>query len=92
MLDLFVTKMTNVYFLQIIKSNSEALVKYAFSSVSRLLIVFFATGADILNTTYHVFPYFRISGQKAQISSQVSSLHTGIYLRILSRYLVVRGY
>ena len=55
MLDLFVTKMTNVYFLQIIKSNSEALVKYAFSSVSRLLIVFFfATGADILNTTHHV--------------------------------------
>ena len=53
-LDLFVTKMTNVYFLQIIKSNSEALVKYAFSSVSRLMIVFFATGADILNTTYHV--------------------------------------
>ena len=54
MLDLFVTKMTDVYFLKIIKSNSEALVKYAFSLVSRLLIVFFATGADILNTAYHV--------------------------------------
>ena len=41
---------------------------------------------------FFFFRIFHISGQKAQISSQVSSLHTGIYLSMLSRYLVVRGY
>ena len=54
LLNLFVTKMTNVYFRQIIKLNCEATIKYAYLSFSRLLIVFLATGADILNTTYHV--------------------------------------
>ena len=42
LLNLFVTKMTNVYSLQIIKLKCEAIVKYAC-----LLIVFFAMGADI---------------------------------------------
>ena len=79
MLDLFVTKMTNVYFLQIIKSNSGALVKYAFSSVSRLLIVFFCDGGrhfeyDVsceLVVTYIVTPIF--------VQSQIS-----LFVHILS--------
>ena len=41
-------------FLPNIKLNREALATYAYSSFSRLLIVFLATGTDILNTTYHV--------------------------------------
>ena len=60
LLNLFVTKMTNVYFIQIIKLNREAII--CLFIISRLLIVFFfeivvvvaATEADILNTTYHV--------------------------------------
>ena len=60
LLNLFVTKMTNVDFLQIIKLNREAMVKYAYLSFSHLLIVFFAMGADILNTTYHVKFLWRI--------------------------------
>ena len=54
LLNLFVTKMTNVYFLQIIKLNREAMVKYAYFSLPVCGLSFFATGADILNTTYHV--------------------------------------
>ena len=53
---MFFTKITNVYFFQIIKLNREAnlKVKHAYLSFSRLLIVFLCDGVDILNTTYHV--------------------------------------
>ena len=66
LLDLFVTKITNVYFLQIIKLNREALVKYVYYSFSHLLIVFFSDRGrhfeyDVsreLVVTYIVTPIF----------------------------------
>ena len=44
LLDLFITKMTNVYFLQIIKLNREAMVKYVYLSFSRLFDCLFCDG------------------------------------------------
>ena len=47
------------------------------------------TQGNLQSEKITMFPHFRISGQKAQIFSQVSSLHTGIYLRIVVVVVVV---